>query len=116
MTHKEKKMKCFYSNKMKAYNTYINSLKMTTTIDEFGRDLSLKTRNSMFGDYFARFTGMSWAEMNDILEEEEEEEKMLENKKKQDAYRENLLKVLAERRELVEKGLYELEEGEELDL
>jgi hypothetical protein len=101
---------------MKAYNTYINSLKMSFTIDEFGRDLSLKTRNSMFGDYFARFTGMSWAEMNDILEEEEEEEKMLENKKKQDAYRETLLKVLGERKELVEKGLYELEEGEELDL
>ena len=108
-------MKCFYSNKRKAYNTYINSLKMTSTIDEFGRDLSLKTRNSMFGDYFARFTGMSWAEMNDILEDEEEEEKMLENKKNQDAYRENLLKVLTERKELVEKGLYELEEGEELD-
>jgi len=109
-------MKCFYSNKRKAYNTYINSLKMTSTIDEFGRDLSLKTRNSMFGDYFARFTGMSWAEMNDILEEEEEEEKMLENKKKQDAYRENLIKVLSERKELVENGLYQLEEGEELDL
>lgn len=112
-------MKCFYSNKMKAYNTYINSLKMTssaTTIDEFGRDLTLKTRNSMFGDYFARFTGMSWAEMNDILEDEEEEEKMLENKKKDHSDRENLLKVITERRELVEKGLYELEEGEELDL
>lgn len=112
-------MKCFYSTKMKTYNTYINSLKMTssaTTIDEFGRDLSLKNRNSLFGDYFERFTGMSWADMNDILEEEEQEEKKLENEKKDHAYRENLLKVLSERRELVEKGLYELEEGEELDL
>lgn len=91
----------------------------TITIDEFGRDLSLKSQpntNSIFGDYFARFKGMSWVDINDILEYEEEQEKMKEDEKKMKADRENLFKVIAERKELVKKGLYELEDGEELDL
>jgi len=80
-------------------------------IDEFGRDLSLKSQqmNSLsFESYFARFKGLSWVEIDEMAEEEEEQEKK--------ADRAEFLKVLAERKNLLQKGLYELEEGEEVDL
>ena len=97
-------------------------------IDEFGRDLSLKAQKHVqeepqkqsqeeenkkaaieFTNYLSRFKGMSWADINDMVEEEEEEEK-------RKVEREELRKVLDERKELLKKGLYELEDGEELDL
>lgn len=97
-------------------------------IDEFGRDLSLKAPKHVqeenqkqtqekenekavieFRKYLSRFKGMSWADIDDMVEEEEEEEK-------RKVEREELCKVLEERKELLKKGLYELEEGEELDL
>jgi hypothetical protein len=97
-------------------------------IDEFGRDLSLKALKHVqeepqkqtqeeenekavieFRKYLSQFKGMSWADIDDMVEEEEEEEK-------RKVEREELCKVLEERKELLKKGLYELEEGEELDL
>jgi len=81
----------------------------STTIDEFGRDVSLKrptySTGSIFGDYFARFKGMKWIDIEWLLEEEEEEE----------TRKENLQKVLVQRKDLITKGVYELEEGEELE-
>jgi len=97
-----------------------NNEKMTSNnenIDEFGRDLSLKPTNqslnskaaSEFCTYVSRFKGMSWADIDDMVEEEEEQARI-------NAEREELRKILAERKELLKKGLYDLEEGEELDL
>ena len=92
---------------------YSNMNSQNNNIDEFGRDLSLKPKtppaNSVFDEYFARFKGMSWVEIDEIAEEEEQEEI-----EKSD--RVEFLKVLAERKNLLQKGLYELEEGEEVDL
>jgi hypothetical protein len=52
-----------------------------------------------------RFKGMSWADINYLLEEEEEEALALEKA--------NVIRELdAKRRELFAKGDYELEEGE----
>ena len=108
-----------------------NNAKMTSNnnnIDEFGRDLSLKIQKPVqvettiltqeeenanaannFTSYLAKFKGMSWADIDDMIEEEEEEER-------RKVETEELRKVLAERKELLQKGLYDLEEGEELDL
>jgi hypothetical protein len=90
------------------------------TIDEFGRDLSLKPVTKLScGDYLARFKGLeylkgikSWVEISYLLEEEEEAAEK-EEKKKVEA--EILAAILAERKKLVEKGDYELEEGEEVE-
>jgi len=78
-------------------------------LDMFGRDLSLK--KPLFSDYVARFKGMSWADINFLIEDEEE---MKEAKRKQ-ADRKELCKIHEERKQLYAQGLYELEEGEELD-
>ena len=48
---------------------------------------------------------MKWIDIEWLLEEEEEEE----------TRKENLQKVLAQRKDLITKGVYELEEGEELE-
>jgi hypothetical protein len=88
-------------------------------IDEFGRDLSLKPEKqvtSIFDDYYARFKGMSWAEISYLIEEEEEVERKKEEEKVMQAEREELCKTLAERKQLHQQGLYELEEGEELEM
>jgi len=76
--------------------------------DEFGRDLSLKTKqtNNMICDYLARFKGMSWAEITWLIEEEEEAERRLVEKEK----------ARDQRKKLFQQGLYELEDGEELDI
>jgi len=82
-------------------------------IDEFGRDLSLKPKQydfkSIFGTTLDRYKGMSWAEINWLIEDEEEEERKA-------AERVELLKAHEERKKLYQQGLYELEEGEELDM
>jgi len=97
----------------------------SNNIDEFGRDLSLRPKQykSIFGDILDRFKGMSWAEMSYMEEEEEEERKRKEDevKRKEDekkklVEREQFRKELAARKKLVQQGLYELEEGEVLDL
>ena len=96
-----------------------NAITTQNNIDEFGRDLSLKPEKqvtSLFGGALDRFKGMSWAEICYLVEDEEEEEMQREQDKVKQAEREELRKVLAERKQLYEQGLYELEEGEELDM
>ena len=102
-------------------------------IDEFGRDLTLKLQKQpiyVLGDYFARFKGMSWVDIDEMVEEEEEQVRIKEEQvrikeeqvrikeaeEKNEVERAKLRIVLAERKELHKKGLYELEDGEELDL
>jgi hypothetical protein len=98
-------------------------------IDEFGRDLSLKPKQyePINCDFLDRFRGMSWAEMSYILDDEEEAELAAEQaikdaeQAKKDAEkrlveREELRQTLAERKKLYQAGLYDLEEGEELDM
>jgi hypothetical protein len=82
-------------------------------LDMFGRDLSLKYKQyePLFSDYVARFKGMSWADINFLIEDEEEKK---EAKRKQ-SDRIELCKIHEERKQLYAQGLYELEEGEELD-
>ena len=95
------------------------------TVDEFGRDLSLKPKQyePIKFDFLDRFRGMSWAEIEWLLEDEEEAEQAKKDAEqaKKDAEkrlveREELRQTLAERKKLLEVGLYELEEGEELEL
>jgi hypothetical protein len=95
-----------------------NANTIQSNIDEFGRDLSLKPEKQATSLYvpFDRFKGMSWAEITYLVEDEEEEERQKEEEKEKQAEREELRKALAERKQLYEQGLYELEEGEELDM
>lgn len=102
-----------------AFKMSSNAITTKVNIDEFGRDLSLKPEKqvtSLFDEYIARFKGMSWAEISYLIEDEEEEERQRELDKVKQAEREELRKALAERKQLYEQGLYELEEGEELDM
>ena len=84
-------------------------MSLQSTCDEFGRDSTLRVRDKtcnyddVMGGYLARFKGLSWAEINYLVEEEEEEERRI-----------VLDKIHEERKDLVMKGEYELEEGEEL--
>ena len=102
-----------------AFKMSSNAITTQNNIDEFGRDLSLKPEKqvtSLFGGALDRFKGMSWAEICYLVEDEEEEEMQREQDKVKQAEREELRKVLAERKQLYEQGLYDLEEGEELDM
>jgi hypothetical protein len=83
-------------------------------IDEFGRDLSLKSEMifkkymALSDELFGRFKGMSWIDIDYMLEDEEEDQKQLIKK-------ETLQTLILERKELYSKGEYELEDGEELE-
>ena len=79
-------------------------------LDMFGRDLSLKYKRyePLFTDYVARFKCMSWAEVCFLVEDEEQ----VERKQVRQAH---FTKIHDERKRLYAQGLYELEEGEELD-
>ena len=116
-----------------AFKMSSNAITTQNNIDEFGRDLSLKLEKSVTSFIYgsslaarfqvARFKGMSWADITYLIEEEEEEEKQREAEEKQreeDKVRqvktEELRKILAVRKQLHQKGLYELEDGEELDI
>jgi len=59
---------------------------------------------------------MVTAKEKEKTEEEEEEEKLREQDKVKQIETEELRKILSERKQLHQKGLYELEEGEELDM
>ena len=87
-----------------------------TTIDEFGRDISLrKQKNDKPQSTKDRFRGMKWADICDEIEEEIEK-MCLEQEQKQKA--EDLIKfkkITNERKNLLQNGLYELEEGEILE-
>jgi hypothetical protein len=80
-----------------------------SNIDEFGRDVSLKYQNQTM---FAKFQGMSWSDISFTIEDEE----AIKAQEKKTAEREELRKILAHRKQLVEQGLYELEEGEVVEL
>ena len=106
------------------YETFKMSLKPVTirSVDDFGRDLSLKPKQyePIKSDFLDRFRGMSWVEMSYLLDDEEEAIKDAEQAKK-DAEkrlveREELRQTLVERKKLYQAGLYDLEEGEELDM
>ena len=80
------------------------STNQNITVDEFGRDDSLRY-NKKISDYIDmiiyKFKTMSWVDVCDELDEEEERE------------RENELKKLNDKRKaLLAAGQYELEEGE----
>ena len=87
-------------------------------IDEFGRDLSLKPKNykPINLGFLERYKGMSWAEIGWLIDEEEEAEQAKKNAEKKLLEREELRQALAQRKKLHQQGLYELEEGEELDI
>ena len=102
-----------------AFKMSSNANTTQNNIDEFGRDLSLKLEKpvtSIYGSSLTRFKGMSWADITYLIEEEEEEEKQREEDKVKQVKTEELRKILTERKQLYEQGLYELEEGEELDM
>ena len=80
----------------------------SNNIDEFGRDLSLKQKKTANGTTSSKYKGMSWADICDFIEEEAEKNKQEEL--------DNFRKVLEERKLLLQKGEYQLEDGEELDL
>jgi hypothetical protein len=54
--------------------------------------------------YLSRFKGMSWVDINIMVEEEEEAASKL-----------ALSKIIVERNALIAKGQYELEDGEEIE-
>ena len=82
-----------------------------SSTDEFGRDLSLRKTINLVFDLVARFNGMSWADINEQVEDEQDAAKVA--KKKEEAkMREPLIQ---HRRKLAEQGLYELEDGEILE-
>jgi hypothetical protein len=88
------------------------------TIDEFGRDLSLKypVYKPITCDYLKKFEGMSWAEITFLGEEEEEEEKRLKKEIADEIKRQCEMAARKQeaiiKRQLLDQGLYELEEGE----
>jgi hypothetical protein len=116
-------MKCFLNHVRNVLTNTQNTFKMSSnkqTIDEFGRDLSL--RKLTCGDYLASFKGLehlkgikSWVEISYLLDEEEEKALEEEKEAKEKAEAVMLALVLAERKKLLEKGHYELEEGEEVE-
>jgi hypothetical protein len=94
-------------------NQFINS----SNIDEFGRDLSLKKSNSAKPtSCVSKFKGMAWADICDFIEEEEERNKNIYEEKKRQEELVIFRKIHAERKLLFQRGEYELEEGEELDM
>jgi hypothetical protein len=92
-----------------------------TTIDEFGRDLSLRKSaedreyERWISDLHKKMKTMSWAEIE--WEEEEEEERRLEEQKRkeQKIEKEKFAAVAAKRKALLAQGNYDLEEGEVLE-
>ena len=83
-------------------------MQFQSNFDEFGRDITLKTNKGLvLPSCLLRFKGISWAEIDYILEEEQEE-------KEKEEKRKNLIKIHEERKIQVIQGDYELEEGEEL--
>lgn len=86
-------------------------------VDEFGRDLSLRKPKLTTPNYcVSNFKGMSWADICDFIEEEEERSKYIYEENKRQKELAILRKIHAERKILFQKGEYELEEGEVLDM
>jgi hypothetical protein len=92
---------------------------MSVKIDKFGRELSLKNKQhkplfsadcvASFNVCVARFNGMSWSDVCYLIDDEAEQER-------KQADRVELHKIHEARKQLYQQGLYELEEGEELEM
>lgn len=96
-----------------------NNQSNNIVIDEFGRDLSLKQKKTATSNTSlsrSRFKGMSWADICDFIEEEAEKNKQEEEERNRREELEKFRTILEERKLLVQKGEYQLEDGEELDL
>lgn len=74
-------------------------------MDEFGRDVSLKQQFN----YLSKFKGMKWEEICFVVEDEEARQKNA-------AKKEELRKIMEYRKRLVDQGLYDLEEGEIVEM
>jgi hypothetical protein len=89
-------------------------------VDEFGRDPALKSahfRNAFVADQYIKqlkkvFATMSWAEFSDAKDDEDERQREAEKKRKNHEKKKINQEYNNYRKELVSKGLYELEEGE----
>jgi hypothetical protein len=98
----------------------MNAINTTTTnnIDQFGRDLSLRKTAAQIecekwmNELRIKMKTMSWAELS--YEEEEEEERQLEEENRQRLEKERAKNHAAaqQRKALLAKGEYELEDGE----
>ena len=86
------------------------------TVDEFGRDISLRKQNKENEQSVRnKYKGMKWSDICDEIEEEIERIS-LEVQQKQNALNlKKFKKITDERKELLRKGIYELEEGEILE-
>lgn len=92
-------------------NTTINN------IDEFGRDTILRTPVSSFDTIRTKLLqGKSWAEITWEIEEEEEKEEIaaleLERKTLEAQRKQKLMQLDSQRKSLLLKCEYQLEEGE----
>jgi hypothetical protein len=86
------------------------------TIDEFGRDISLRNqKNDKPQSTKDRFRGMKWADICDEIEEEIEKMCLEQEQKQKAEDRIKFRKITNERKNLLQNGLYELEEGEILE-
>ena len=87
-----------------------------TTIDEFGRDNSLrKQKTNRPTSIKNRFKSTNWAEICDEIEEEIEKMCLEQEQKQKAEDRIKYIKITNERKQLLQKGLYDLEEGEILE-
>ncbi len=96
-------------------NTFNTSKTCEQALDEFGRDNSLREKKTyaFMEEYIRKYNGMSWADIFDAIDEEEEKEEQERIKREEN---EKMQKILAMRRDLLNRGEYELEEGEILDI
>ena len=92
----------------------MNSHTTTIIIDEFGRDISLRRQTETVDTFTAlleKFKSMSWADISWAIEEEEERVAEIQEKERA----KEIETIVKERKELLSKGKYDLEEGEILE-
>jgi hypothetical protein len=85
------------------------------TVDEFGRDNSLRKPKNSVSQTKNRFKGMKWSDICDEIEEEIEKMCLEQEQKQKTEERIKFRKITDERKQLLQCGLYELEEGEILE-
>jgi hypothetical protein len=86
------------------------------TVDEFGRDVSLKKQNKLKTQSTKdRYKGMKWSDICDEIEEEIEKMCLEQEQKQKTEERIKFKKITNERKVLLQCGQYELEEGEILE-
>jgi c-di-GMP-binding flagellar brake protein YcgR len=88
----------------------------SVTIDEFGRDISLRKQTNINKNQSTnKFKGMKWSDICDEIEEEIERMCLEQEQKQKAEDRIKFRKITEERKQLLQYGLYELEEGEVLE-